>query len=236
MPTAPTAYRFQTVRGRTLRLTKLDQCGNPVGGAGASYVTQSFVTLKAAKNMDNGNEIKQNRADDTVDLFLKGQNSLLDFDMEIDFSANDTAALPLLSGDAAVLDWQNAVSGWEEQSGVPSAAAFALELWTGVAGQCAGTNQRYGYWLYPFITNAYVDVDDIDNGAKQFMIKANTQVGNAWGKGPYTVVAGDTSNTPSRLLQPMSASAHRHFEVTTIAPPAPTAAAGLASLTLPTPY
>lgn len=240
MPTAPSAYRFQTVRGRTVRLTKVDQCGNPIGGAGASFVTQGFITLKATKNMDNGNEIKQNRADDSVDSYIPGKQTLLNFNMEIDFSVNDTGAIPMVSGDPAVLDWQSAVSGWEEQALNPSQVFFALELWTGAAqpmgAACSGANPQYGYWAYPFIGNAYIDVDDIANTETNFKLMANTFHGNQWGKGPYNVVPLDVTNTSSRLLAAMSPSAHRHFEVTTIAPPTPPATAGPVSLTLPTPY
>lgn len=233
----PTSFAFSSIRGRTVRFTKLDACGNPVGGAGASFVTTGFITVKQTKNMDNGNEVKVSNASDRVDVYRPGNMTLLNYNLEIDFSVADTGALAMISDAVPVLDYQSAVAGWEEKGLTSLNTWWALELWTGIAGQqCVGTAGRYGYWVYPFIGNSYVDADDITNKETNFMVKALTYQKNQWGKGPYTVVAGDSSNTPSRLLQPVSTDAHKHFEVVTIAPPAPAATAGPQALTLPTPY
>lgn len=236
-PTAPTAYSFSTVRGRTVRITKVDACGMPVGGDASSFVTTGFITVKASKKMDSGTEIKVSNAADLVDVYVPGNQTLLNFDIEIDFSVSDSGALPMVSGDPVVLDWQGAVAGWEELALTPNTEFWALELWTGVAGQaCVGDAVPFGYWAYPFIGNSYIDSDDVANKEVDFSLKATTFGGNAWGKGPYEVVAADVDNTPSRLLEAIDPRAHRHFEITTIAPPIPAATAGPAALVLPTPY
>lgn len=233
--TAATAYRFSTVRGRTIRLTKLDGCGNPVAGAANQFISTGFITVKATKNMDSGTEVKLPNANDQVVVYEPGRQTLLDFSLEIDFVLNDSGAIPFLTGDPAVLDNNSAVAGWEEQALQLPSAYWALELWTGVSGQaCVGANAEFGYWLYPFVGNAYVDNDDVTNKDSNFSIKAQTFGPNAWGTGPYDVVDTGTDGTvtPGKLLAAVDAATHRHFQLTTIAPPAQPANAGPQTLTL----
>lgn len=235
--TAPTAYRFATVRGRTIRITKLDACGMPVAGSANQFVARTFATVKKAANRDMGEEIKVRNADDTIGNYQRGRKTLLDFDIEITFSASDTGALPMMSGDPVVLDWQSTVVGWEELALTAGGATWALEVWTGTSQTaCSSTGAQYGYYLFPFIENAHVESDDITNKESNFTVKANTKGPNQWGKGPYLVVPTDSSNTAGRLLVPVAANAHDHFQLTTIAPPAVPANAGPQSLTLPSPY
>lgn len=225
-----TAYAVSNVRGRTVRITKLDNCGTPVSGAGSQFVTTGFITVKATKNMDSGTDVKVSNANDVVVVYSKGNMTLLNFDLEIDFAVSDTGAIPMMTGDAAVMDSNPATAGWVESGLQALPAFFALEVWTGIAGQqCVGGSQEYGYWLYPFIGNAYVDADDVTNKEVDFSIKANTVQGNNWGKGPYDVVSSSAppaTAVPAQLASVLPASAHRLFQVTTIAPPIPASTAG----------
>lgn len=228
-----TAYGISTARGRTVRITKLDNCGNPVSGAGGMFVTTGFITVKATKKMNSGTEIKVSNANDVVVVYEPGVMTLQNFDLEIDFAVADTGAIPLMTGDPAVMDANPATAGWIEEGLQPLNNFFALEIWTGIAGPpCAGTIQEYGYWLYPYVGNAYVDADDVTNKEINFSIKANTFQGNNWGKGPYDVVSSSASSVvPAWLNATLPTSAHRLFQVTTVAPPTPAAGAGPQVLT-----
>lgn len=229
-----TAYAETPVRGRVMRLTKLDNCGNPVSGAGGTFVTAGFVTVKATKNMDSGTEIKVRNANDTISVYQKGVMTLLNFDLEIDWSVPDVGAIAMMTGDPAIMDAGALTAGWIEEALQQLGSYFALEVWTGIANQqCAGTTQEYGYWLYPFIENGVVYVDDVASKEVLMNVKGNTRQGNNWGKGPYDVVSSAASPTvtPAWLANTLPSTAHRLHQITTVAPPTPPAFAGMQTLT-----
>lgn len=228
-----TAYAIAPIRGKTVRVTKLDNCGNPVSGAGGMYVTTGFVTVKSTENYDNGNDIKISNANDTVVVYDKGKETLLNLTMSMEFAVSDTGAIPMMTGDTVITDAGPLTAGWVQSALQPLPAYFALEVWTGLANQaCAGTVQKYGYWLFPFIENGRVTAGDIANASIPFTIMGNTKQGNAWGKGPYDVISSSSSSVvPAWLPAILPTTAHRVFFVTTVAPPTPSAFAGTQVLT-----
>lgn len=230
---AATAYYETPVRGRTIRITKLDNCGTPATGAGGQLVTTGFATLKAAKNMDAGTEVKVRSANDTISVYQKGAMTLLDFDLELQFSIGDTGGIPMMTGDPTIVDAATLTAGWIEEALQQLTAYFALEVWTGVANQqCVGGVTEYGYWLYPFIENGVVTADDVTSKEILFTVKGNTRQGNNWGKGPYDVVSSTSpAVTPAWLGSTLPSTAHRLHQITTVAPPTPPAFAGPQVLT-----
>lgn len=231
---ADTAYDISLVRGKTVRVTKLDNCGNPVSGSGGQWVGTGFISVKQTKNYDTGNEIKIPNANDVVVVYEKGKKTLLNIDLEIEFAVADTAALALMTGDTVITDAGPLTAGWLEQGLQPLPNYFALEVWSGIANQqCVGTATKYGYRLYPFIENGTVTQGDITNKESNFTIAANTRQGTNWGKGPYDVIssAAAPTVTPAWLPSLLPAATHSVFLVTTVAPPTPNANAGLQTLT-----
>lgn len=230
---AATAYQEPVVRGRVMRLTKLDNCGNPATGSGGQLVTAGFGTIKATKNVDTGTEIKVRNANDQISVYQKGVVTILNFDLEIDWSIPDLGAIAMMTGDTAIVDAAGLTAGWIEQALQLLGAWFALEVWTGVANQqCSGTVQEYGYWLYPFIENGVFYADDVTSKEVMLSVKGNTRQGNNWGKGPYDVVSSTSpSVTPAWLASALPSAAHRLHQLTTVAPPTPPAFAGLQTLT-----
>lgn len=228
-----TAYVESPVRGRTIRITKLDNCGTPASGAGGSLVTTGFATLKATKNMDTGTEIKVRNANDVISTYQKGKQTLLDFDIELDWSVPDLGAITVMTGDTAIVDAATLVAGWMENALQDLNAWFALEVWTGVANQpCVGGSVEYGYWLYPFIENGVFFLDDVSSKDVMMSIKGNTRQGNNWGHGPYDVVSSTSpSTTPAWLATALPTTTHRLHQMTTVAPPTPPAFAGMQILT-----
>lgn len=218
---ADTAYSISTVRGKTVRITKLDSCGNPVSGAGGQFVTTGFITVKNTPNFDEGNDVKLSNANDQIVVFEKGAVTLLNHGLEIEFVQADTGGIPMMTGDTGIVDAATLTAGWIESMLQARNAFFAMEVWTGVADQqCVGTGKKYGYWLYPFIENGRVTAGDITNKETDFTVAANTRFGNNWGKGPYDVVSSSSpAVTPAWLPSLLPASASRLFMVTTVAPP-----------------
>jgi hypothetical protein len=48
---------FPVVRGRMMRITKVDGCGNPVVGEGNSVVTEGFISVALSSNISEAESI-----------------------------------------------------------------------------------------------------------------------------------------------------------------------------------
>lgn len=212
------------VRGRTVRFTQLDACGATIAApAKTSFVTAGFIQATTTKNMDSGEEINVRGANGIIQEYEPGRKSLLAMDIDIELIKVDPAAIAMLTGDPYVLDWQGTIVGWEELGQVQLTTNFAMEIWTATAGiACQAGGLVNGYMLYPLISQGWVEFADITSKEVTATIHGMTYPNAVWAIGPpnYKPVSADAINTPSRLIAPVGAGAHRHFELTPIAPPA----------------
>ena len=53
---------LNSLKGRVIRITRLDNCGVPVVGACSSIVTAGFITLGFAPEVEAGDEYTQKNA------------------------------------------------------------------------------------------------------------------------------------------------------------------------------
>jgi hypothetical protein len=229
--------RAGLLRGKTARFTLEDACGMPVAGS-STFVVNAFITAKATPNFDEGDEVKLKDANGRVAMYEPGVPSLTDMDVEIQLAKVDAGAMTMIARNlTSVLDYAGTTVGWEEGESFDVTKLVGLEIWTGTSGAvCTDGALAYGYLLYPSLVNARVTIDDVANKEITATIKAKTKANPSWGKGPYMVVAADEDNVPGRLIAVVGATAHRHFEITPIAPPAESGTAGPSMLVLPTPY
>lgn len=234
------------VRGKVGRFTKTDQCGFPQI-TNSVKTTAGFISVKATKNQDSGDEIKVRQFDGTIGTFEPGQSSLLNFSLEINLVKVNPGLFTMLCGaTTAVLDYAGVIVGWEELGRTLITTNFALELWTGTSAvACSAGSLLSGYTLYPMIGQGYFELDDYTDKEITGTIKAMSYGNPSWGRGPFGGVADGSSirgpvataaSTPGRLLTAISPSAHRHFELTTIAAPTPDTTADPVTITLPTSY
>lgn len=243
MATGPYSVTLPLVRGKTARFTALDVCGNPVATKG-TYTTSGFIQVTSTKNYDAGDEIKVRQANGIIGVHENGQVSFLNYTVKVDLIKVNPGVLVMLTGDSAILDWQSTIVGFEEKELLQLTNNFALEVWTGASAlKCTAGSLLSGYMLYPCLTQPQLDIDDVTDKEITCHI-TGLSVGNPqWGKGPYGgtgsipgPVATDALNTAGRLLVNVSSTAHRHFEITPIAPPADSPSDGPQTYTLPSPY
>lgn len=231
------------VRGRRARFTLTDQCGFPQI-TNSMYVTDGFISVTHQKNIDAGDEIKVRKADGTIGLYEPGQASLQNIPIEIKLIRVDPAVISMVTSAALVVDYSGKAVGWEEKALVPLSAWFAMELWTGnSSAACSAGSALNGYMLYPLIGQGYVQLDDVTDKEITATIHGQTYGNPSWGKGPYggagASVPGPveaSAGVAGRLLAVVDPTAHRHFEITPIAPPAAFTVPGPISITLPTTY
>jgi hypothetical protein len=235
--TSPNSMSAPLVRGRVARLTAVDACGMPLATA-SSYVTEGVITVNSTKNVDGGDAISQRIMTGNVGVFEPGKPTVTNFAIDINFLRVNPGVLTMLTGDPVVLNASaDTVVGFEELALVPLTKTFALEVWTDTSQNvCLSGGKIVGYMLYPFISEAYLTIDNVADGLISCHVLGQSHGSPSWGKGPYLPVPAADGTTPARLVQPVDSRAHRHFELTPIAPPAATAGKAPVNIVLPTPY
>lgn len=218
---------FSPVRGRAMRVTKLDGCGRPVYGPDSVGVSDGFVSISFTANTDDGEEINVTNANGQTCVRETPCPQFLGYNVEIEFCQVDPALLALLTGQEPVTDPFGIQSGFRVNSDISGCdSGFALEVWTGTPGvQCApgasADSCAGGYLLLPYLQGGIFGDFTVENGAISFTITgAATKTGSGWGVGPYNVVP-DATGAPGPLYEPIASGDHLDVEFTSVCPPEP---------------
>lgn len=221
-------------RGKMMRLTKLDDCGAIVSGAGGTLTAKAFISGTFTPNYADAEEITQQDANGDLCIDDRSPVALRWIDIELTVCTEDPGMINLITGDPVVLDdaaTPNTV-GFRIDGAVSGSADFALEMWAGISGQActSGGFVNYGYFLFPWVKDAQWNEWTIENGVLTFGWTARAVFNSAWGTGPYLVRRDATTPaTLEKLLTPIGATQAMHFEVT--AAPLPTPVCGTTTLT-----
>jgi len=213
---------FNVVRGKRLRVTRLDECGNPPPPEDPNgfVVTKGFISVGLSSDMETGTDITQMNANGDLCIVDRSQDQFKRWDVEMEFCDVDPALLELVANVVSEVDWDGDIVGVRGFQGAKS-GAFALELWAGVPGDdCApGEDQKFGYLLLPFVVPGTLGDITIENDATTFTVQGFTRGAGGWGVGPYDVVPEDAQNTPGPLDTPMSQDEHHLLRLTSVPPP-----------------
>jgi hypothetical protein len=210
------------VRGRVMRLTRLDACGVPVIGASTTVVTDGFISVAATDQYEGGDPIRVLNANGDLCLDEPGKAQLAQEDLTITLCQVNFDAINIMTGAPLVLDaatpTPNTV-GFRKRCGNAD-VRFALEVWSNVSGQaCTAGAAQYFYSLWPLITNAQYGDYTIENGAVNMSITASAFCGSGWGVGPYDPING-ALDVAGPLLTAIGPQDLYDGQITTIAPPA----------------
>jgi len=215
---------FSLIRGKALRVTKLDGCGNRVLGPQSVVVTDGFTTVAYTANTTQGDAISVTNAAGKECVSDTPPPEFTGYTVNLTFCQVEPYLFTLLTGQEVVLsaDGTSAVGIDIDTQVSLDGTGFALETWSSVpTGACAGGAQSYGYLLLPFLQGGILGDFTVENAAITFTVQgAITKDGNAWGVGTYDVVLDDT-DTPGPLNTALSTTNHLHLELTQVAPPAP---------------
>lgn len=210
------------VRGRIMRLTRLDACGVPVIGASTTVVSDGFISVEASDQYEGGDPIRVLNASGDLCIDAKGKPQLAQEDLVITLCQVNPDAINIMTGAPLVLDaatpTPNTV-GFRKQCGNAD-VNFALEVWSDITNQaCTAGAKSYWYSLWPLLTDATYGDYTIENGAVNMVINASAFCASGWSVGPYDVVL-DGASAPSPLLTAIGATDLWHGQVTAVAPPA----------------
>lgn len=179
---------LKSIKGKTVRLTRLDSCGAVIEGSCTTLVADCFVSVTLSGEYEAGDEFVQKNAWGDLCINDKDPDILKRVNVAIQFAEINPDTLDIIAE-------ANPVSSGGDVIGAsfgtdPNTSAFALEVWTkrtGVDCTTPGT-QEWGYFLVPFVKNGKIDGDiTIENGALTMSVMGEAfPASAAWGSGPYT--------------------------------------------------
>lgn len=215
------------VRGRVIRVTRLDNCGRPIAGDDSVVVSKGFTSVGFTANTEEGEAISvQNAAGETC-LREPGKPSFLGYNVEISFCQVDPDLFSMLTGQATVVDENGDVIGFTMDTAIsPGDIRFALEVWAGAGSSsdaCDNPNAQgsYGYFLLPLVQGGVVGDFEIANAEVTFTVTgAVTLDGNRWGLGLHAALLNG-SGDPALLAEALLPTQHLLGVMTSLAPPTP---------------
>lgn len=216
---------FPLVRGRKMRVTRLDSCGRPVYGPNSQVVSDGFISVALTANVQEGEQITIVNAAGKTTVDDRPESELMGYASEITLTAVNPDIVTMISGQSPVLNPAGDVVGFRMNKDVDASTfGFALEVWAGIPGDTCvegAATEPSGYILLPFNKGGILGDFTIENAAVNAVVTgANTKSGSLWGAGPYKVAG--TATTPAYLATPILSGDHLHVQYVEVAPPANT--------------
>lgn len=214
---------FTAVKGRRVRVTRVDACGRPVFGEDSQAVSKGVISAAWTANTLESDEINQTNFSGERCIYEPSEPELTGYTLELQFCEVDPELFALVTGQSVYYDGNGDAIGFSISTKVSlNDRAFALEIWAGApAGDaCADPNAQgsFGYFLAPFLKGGILGDYTIENGAVTFTVSgATTRDGNQWGIGPYNVMLnGGIAGPLTRALTPDE---HKLLLWVNVAPP-----------------
>lgn len=224
---------WSPIRGRAMRVTKLNACGAWVAGPKTVVVSDGFVSVQMSPQYEDGEQTRRKNANGRLCNTDPGRSALAQIDVEINFCGVDPDMWSIISGQTLVVDRAGNATGLRIGETVES--YWALEVWTDLMGAGCGEDGAvpYGYLLLPFLFGGRVGDFSVEEAAMDLTLSSSTRRDSGWGVGPYNVTLEDAVDpedpgVPSPLLTAVGALDHLIMDTTYVAPP--TAACGATAL------
>lgn len=211
--------KLRSIKGRAMRITRLDECGNPVLGPCSVVVTQGFISVTLSAEIEAGDEYTQKNAWGEFCISEKDPDLTKWVNVSMSFCEVDPHVLDIIGGANPVVNGDDTIGA----TFGPDApvGAFAIEVWTKKTGvdACApgGGAPEWGYFVVPFVKNGKLDGDlTIENAALTVGLTGEGYAASgAWGIGPH----GDN---PMKVVTGFPEGDQWGMVVTDVQPPAPT--------------
>lgn len=227
---------YSLVRGQAIRVTGLTARGalpDPI----PHVVSKSVVKVTIDEVSEGGgHEMLRNESDERR-ILLRRSAQTIRYLVSVDFLRVDPGLLSLLVGVPLVSKAQEGQFGADAFGVFPFGggestlhtgfdantrlrpAAFAMEVWTKLAGECQG---QYGYTLFPFLKGGRLSGFSFSrDGLVSFNLKAaQTRRMSRWGRGPYDLGLDETFG--GRLGEPVSGNTNWRQTIVPAAPPVQT--------------
>lgn len=207
------------------RVTRLDQCGEPVDSACAYAVSEGVITLAMTNNNQDRQEYLQLNGQGEICVDEAKEPQLRWINFELTFCNVDPELFNIITAEPLVLsDAVDPVAiGWDTTTDAPLNSYFALEAWTNTGGDsCEDGTTDYGYFLLPFAVGGQVSDITLENAVINFTVTGRTKKNPLWGTGPYNVRVIEAvldQGEPAPLLTAVGPKVHRRQFWTELPPP-----------------
>lgn len=177
--------KTKSLKGRRMRLTRLDECGVPVIGLRSVIVTAGFITVTYSPEVESGEEFLVKDAWGDFAVNEKDGDRFKWVNLTIEAVEIDPDVLEVTAG-ANLVDDDGDTIGVTFGTDVTT-AAYAIEVWTKAAGSSCGGTPEWGYFVAPFVQNGRIDGDmKIENGVMTLtMVGQGFAAPADWGAGPH---------------------------------------------------
>lgn len=214
---------FTPIRGRRMRVTRVDTIGRPVPGPCSTVVTAGFVSLEMTAEIEEGEETTVRTAGGDLCVSERGCDQLKWINISVEFCQVDPDLFSMINPTwTKLLDCNGETIGWEESHNYSCDSGFALEVWSDVTGYTPKDPNAQGAWVYyllPFLVGGTLGDMTIENGAVSFTITGRTKKGSQWGRGPYNVMCNPPDGACGPLITPFNSESPRRIFLTTCRPP-----------------
>lgn len=214
---------FPLIRGRRIRATKTDGCGNVLLGPDSTIVSKGFANVTLTPNNTTTDAVQVPNADGENIIDEEAESKFSSYGVSIGFVRVEPELFSMFTGMPLVLDAAGTEAvGFDVDSEIDiDMIGAALEAWSKVpAGRCdALGHQKWGYFLLPFMQGGTLGGITIENGAVSFTIENMvTKDHNDWGVGPYDVDR-DAAGVPGPMNSPISETTHLRLIEVSLDPP-----------------
>lgn len=212
------------LRGRRMRVTRLDNAGRPVAGDCAFVVTKGFVSVELGAEVEDGEETTVTNAAGEVCVSEKACDQLKWRNVTITFCQVDPDLIQIINPTyKKVIDAAGNTVGWRGSTNLSCDTGYALEIWMDTANVDSSVVPAYadgvwGYLLLPWVVGGAPGDLTIENGALSFVFNGRTKAGGGWGVGPYDITKIGT-NDPAPLASPIQADEDMDLELVYLQPP-----------------
>lgn len=210
------------LQGETMRVTLLDECGNPEFGECAYAVSDGYVSITMTPNAEEGERFLQRNAKGVAIVNQRSAPSLNWYDVTMVFQEVDPELFTIITGLPPYLDDQGRTIGFPVTESDYATANFALEAWMGNSEEACLPGDAFpffGYNLLPWVVEGALSEDIvITNDLITFTVVGRTRKGTPWGTGPYDVVR-DMNDLPAPLFTAIPTDTHHLPIWTQLAPP-----------------
>lgn len=180
--------KLKSIKGKVIRLTRLDECGAPLESECSVIVTDGFISVTISNEVEAGEEYTQKNAWGDFCISEKDGDRVKWANVKITMCEVDPQILDLVGGANPVVVADSTIGATFGTE--PNPNAFAVEVWTKKAGTdaCAGGGSvEWGYFVVPYVRNGKLDGDvTIENGPLSLdLIGEGVGASASWGIGPH---------------------------------------------------
>lgn len=204
---------LKSIKGKVVRLTRLDDCGDPVVGSCSTLVSECFVSVTLSGEVEAGDEYLQKSAWGDLCINDKDPDIIKWVNVSVTFAEINPDALDILTGADPIVSGGNTIgAAWAPDS---FDGAWSLEVWTKFTGEPCTGQPDWGYFVVPFVRNGRIDGDlTIENGVMTIGVVGQGFAATNWGTSPYT---------PNPFIETFPSGSMFGMVVTNVQPPSDTA-------------